>query len=159
LTLLQAYGELLTSHPKYKDRYLAILDQLAKTEPNNPLVLSALARRAKLEGTSEGNSRALQHLTRAIELGSVTPSDFQDLAELLSNGGRVAEAIEFLKKGILVSPYTAALYKSLALHYIKLKRYPEALQTMKQELQLFPEDSFMRKLIKQVEGTDPSKGQ
>jgi len=152
LTLLQAYGELLTSHPKYQDHYLSVLDQLAKSDPNNPMVLSALARRAKREGTSEGTNQALQHLTRAIELGSTTVSDFQDLAELLSSGGKVAEAVEVLKKGTVVSPYAAPLYKSLALHYIQLKQYPEALQAMKQELELFPEDSFMRGLIKQVEG-------
>jgi hypothetical protein len=154
LTLLQAYGELLTAHPKFRDRYLSMLDRLAEAEPNNPLVLSALSRRAKLQGSS---GQALQYLKRAIELGSANPSDFQDMAELLSNDGRVAEAIVVLKKGVTLSPYTAALYKSLALNYIKLKRYQEALQTMKQELELFPEDSFMRKLIKQVEGTNQSE--
>src|SRR3989454_8985145 len=38
LVLLQAYGELMGSHPQYRERYLGLLDQLARTEPDNPVV-------------------------------------------------------------------------------------------------------------------------
>jgi hypothetical protein len=156
LTLLQVYGTLIDSNPTYRQRYLTLLDQLAKTEPNHILVLSALARKALLEGTSQGSSQALQHLSRAVDLGSTSTSDYKDLAELLARAGRLSEAIEVLKRGIALDPYSSVLYKSLALRYISVKKYPEALETMKQELQLFPEDSFMRNLIRQAERTAPA---
>ena len=150
LTLLQAYGELMDSHPNYGERYLSLLDQLARTEADNPLVLSALAGKARLEGRPEGSAAALQYLSRAIELGSTSSSDYQDLAELLARSGQVSEAIEVLKQGIAMAPYTPVFYQSLAQRYVELKQYPQALATMKRQLQLFPHDSTMRKLIQQV---------
>ena len=157
LTLLQVYGTLMDAQPGFRERYLSILDQLSKTQPDNLLVLSALARKALLEGTSQGQAQAQRYLQKAIELGSTAVSDYQDLAELLARDNRLSEAVEVLKQGISLNPHSSPLYKSLALRYIAMKKYPEALGTMKRELELFPEDSFMRKLIKQSEGTRPSR--
>ncbi len=151
MTLLQAYGELLGARPEYEKRYLALLDQVAALNPDDRLVLSALARKAKLEGTPEGRAKALAYLSRAIERGSTTASDYQDLAEMLADQGKTDGAIKVLKKGIEIAPYTGTLYKSLALRYITIKDYPAALATMKKHLELFPEDSLMRKLVRQVE--------
>jgi hypothetical protein len=151
MTLLQAYGELLGARPEYEKRYLTLLDQVAAVKPDDGLVLSALARKAKLEDTPEGRAKALAYLSRAIERGSTTASDYQDYAELLADQGKTAEAIKILQKGIEIAPYTGTLYKSLALRYITIKDYPAALATMKKHLELFPEDSLMRKLVRQVE--------
>jgi tetratricopeptide (TPR) repeat protein len=156
LTLLRVYGTLLVSELTYRARYLAILDLLAKTTPNDPLVLSALARKFKLEGTVQGTTQAMQCLSRAIELGSTSTTDYKDLADLLATAGQVAEAIELLNRGIAMNPYSSVLYKSLVLRYISIKKYPEALKTMREELRLFPEDSFMRNLIKQAEKAGPT---
>lgn len=150
-TLFHAYGELANSRPAYQKPYLELLDKLAKTETENTLVLSALARKSKLEGSPQGEAQALQYLTRSIELGSKLVSDYADLAEVLARSGRNGEAIEILKRGITLAPYSPVFYKSLALRYISIKNYPAALQTMKRHLELFPEDSFMRKLVMKVE--------
>jgi len=56
---------------------------------------------------------------------------------------------------IAMDPFSSVLYKSLVLRYISIKKYPEALEIMRQELRLFPEDSFMRNLIKQGEKAKP----
>jgi hypothetical protein len=151
MTLFQAYGELLGARPGYEKRYLSLLDRVAAMNPDDSLVLSALARKAKLEGTPEGRTKALAFLSKAIERGSTTASDYLDYAELLADQGKMDEAIKILQKGIEIAPYTGTLYKSLALRYITIKDYPAALATMKKHLELFPEDSLMRKLVRQVE--------
>jgi predicted Zn-dependent protease len=51
---------------------------------------------------------------------------YDDLADVLSRAGREAEAINPLRRGIELSPYTPVLHKSLALRYINLRRYEEA---------------------------------
>jgi tetratricopeptide (TPR) repeat protein len=157
LTLLQVYGTLMDAQPGFRKRYLSLLDQLSKTQPNHLLVLSALARKASLQGTRQGQAQAQQYLQQAIELGSTATSDYQDLAELLARDGRLSEAVQVLKQGIDLNPYSSGLYKSLALRYIAMKKYPDALETMKRQLELFPEDSFMRKLIKQAERAGPTR--
>jgi hypothetical protein len=151
LTLLQAYGELSDPHPEYRPRYLELLDQFTAGVPTDTLVLSALARRASIKGTTEARTGAMRFLARAIEAGSTSPGDYKDYADLLAQAGRLPDAIEVLQRGIELAPYTNVLYKALALHYIKARRYPEALQTMKQALALFPEDSLLRKLAQQAE--------
>ena len=70
---------------------------------------------------------------------------------MLGNSGQINEAIDILKRGIALAPYSPVFYKSLALRYISVKNYPAALQTMKRHLELFPEDSFMRTLVMKVE--------
>jgi hypothetical protein len=155
LTLLQAYGELSDSHPEYRPRYLELLDQVETAYPTDPLVLSALARRASIKGTTEARTEAMRFLARAIKAGSTNPGDYKDYADMLAQEGRVPEAIELLQRGVALAPYTSVLYKALALHYIKASRYPEALVTMKQALALFPEDSLLRKLVQQAEAARP----
>lgn len=151
LTQLQVYGELLSLHPDYRQHYLAILEQLSRSMPEHPLVLSSLARKAKLEGTSEGKSQALRYLSKAVESGSTNMIDYQDLADLLAQSGQTDQAIFTLKQGIALAPFHAIFHKALALQYIHKKNYSEALQAMKRHLELFPEDALMRKLVRQAE--------
>jgi len=115
-----------------------------------PLVLASLGRKSKLEGTPEGNERAVEYLTLAIEAGSTAPSTFEDLADVLSVMGRNDESAEALKKGVDVSPFSPKLLKKLTLNYINLKRYEEAATSMKRYVELFPEDDLMRGLLRQV---------
>jgi hypothetical protein len=151
LTQLQVYGELLSQRPAYRERYLAVLEDLSKSASEHPLVLSSLARKARLEGTSAGNNRALDYLSRALERGSTSVLDYQDFAELLAQTGQTDRAITILKQGISLSPFQPVFYKMLALQYIHQKDYPKALETMERHLGLFPEDTFMRKLLRQAQ--------
>ena len=155
LTLLKAYGEIMASHPEYKERFVRLLDQLAQNDPDNVFVLSLEAWKASKEGTPDGLRRSIQYLSRAIELGSTFTKDYQLLAELLARSGRKSEAIKVLKRGIALDPYNSELYKALALSYISDKKYAKALETMNEELRLFPEDSFMRMLLKKAETAPP----
>jgi len=155
LMQLQVYGELLPQFPTYRGHYLSVLDRLANALPRHPLVLSALARREKLKSTPEGNARALEYLLQAAADGSTSVVDYQDLAQLLAQAGRDAEAIPVLEKAITRFPFTPVLYKVLTWHLIQRKDYDKALHTMKQHLALFPEDSFMRNLIQQAGRAKP----
>ena len=151
LTVLQAYQELAASQPVYQLRYAELLNQLAKTNPNHPLVLSGLAYRSLASPTKAAKIEALQLLGKAIEAGSPSPQDFETLAGLLAESGRLAEAIAMLERGISVDPSYKRSYKALTLIYITQRRYQDALSTMRRHLAMFPEDSFMRTLLKKVE--------
>jgi hypothetical protein len=152
VVLLQAYGELMESHPEYKARYNQLLDQVSRLEPHNPLILSALGRRALLGGTTVGGAQ--RDLGEAITAGSTVASDFELYAELLVRSGQAPEAIGILKRGLQLNPYSTRLYKRLALAYIQLRQYHDALQAMKQELSIFPEDSLMRMLVARAESAN-----
>jgi tetratricopeptide (TPR) repeat protein len=77
----------------------------------------------------------------------------KSLADLLRQTGRPAEAIAILRKGIGVNPYSQRLYKALALVYISEKLYKDALDAMQKELEIFPEDAFMRMLLAKARAT------
>ena len=149
IMLLQAYGELMEKDPAYEPRYLALLDQLSQAPPDQPLVEAALGRKM-LRTVPELNAAAILHLSRAIELGFTAATVYQDFAEALAKAGRIQEAVGALERGIAVFPYEPPLYKALALHYINLKRYPEAKKTLARYVELFPEDDFVRGLLLKV---------
>lgn len=153
LILLQVYRDLLRQHPEYRASESRLLDILAKTQPNNPQVLSALGERAMLAGTLEGFAEAQKYLGQAIAEGSTSASDFDLYARLLIHSGSMAEAVTVLKRDIALYPYLTERYKMLALAYLKLHEYNLALETMKQELRLFPQDSDMRKLVAHVQSS------
>ncbi|MGH7869517.1 MAG: tetratricopeptide repeat protein, partial [Candidatus Dormibacteraceae bacterium] len=117
----------------------------------DPIVLAALGQQLMRQGTPEALAAAEQNFKQAIAAGSTSSADFENLANLLANSGNVTAAITTLQQGIALNPYSNRLYKSLALRYVNARQYHEALETMKKELSLFPEDSFMRSLIAHVE--------
>ncbi len=149
--MLRAYGEVMDKRPEYQERYLALLDQLATASPDDPLVQAALGRKAMREPGAEANARAIAHFLKAIDRGFEGYTAREDLAEVLSRAGKLEEAVDVLKKATELEPYTPSLHKSLALRYINLKNYPMAKAVMQRYIELFPEDSFMRNLLRQVE--------
>jgi hypothetical protein len=145
ITLLRAYSELANREPKYQQRYLTLLDLLSQRQPMEPFVEAALGHKALAEGKNE---EALAHLSHALQLGEARV--YEDMAKALSNLGRDEEALDYLKRGVDAYPFNALLLKSLTLQYINLKRYAEARGAMERYIELFPEDSFMRKLLARV---------
>ena len=156
IMLLEAYGELMDKKPNYQPRYFTVLDALAKGAPDEPLVQASLGSKM-LRSESGSYNAAIEHLTRAIELGFSAPSVYADLAEALARANREEEAAQTLERGVRLAPYVPVLYKSLALRLINLKRYADARKTMEQYMDLFPEDDFMRGLLLKAERpTSPS---
>jgi len=144
LTLLQAYGELMDKNPEYRERYLALLNELEQTEPGSALVQASLGRRDLRVGKLEESE---SHLRRALAIGPPMPLTYADLAEVVDKLGREGEAISLLQKAIDLDPFNAVLRKTLVLRLIQLKRYPSAEAAMERYVELFPQDSFMRQML------------
>jgi hypothetical protein len=156
LTLLQAYAQLLMSHPEYREKYLTLLVQLPETQRDSIPVLEGLAQEGLRDGTAEERDEAIHFLSRAIELGATTPLDYKELAELLMSSGRTSEAIEVLKQGITLAPYIDLFYMWLARGYLAQKKYSEAVETMQQALRLFPQSTALREFVKKAQATTPA---
>jgi len=152
LTLLEAYQQLASTNPEaYQERQVAVLNQLAKTESNNPLVLSALAQNVLRERSPRSETEAMRYLARAVELGSTNPTDYLRLGDLLARFGQTSDSVEILQRGIRLAPYNGFLYRSLALRYIAMGKYSQAAETAKQAFQVVPEDATIRMLLKSLE--------
>ena len=148
LTKLLAYGQVAAQRPDFEPRYLALLDQLSRTRPDDPLVLAALGKKAMFDKDADAFARARKYLEKAIEKGSTAPSTFEDLAETLAQDGPREQAITVLEKGLALSPYSPELYKLLARTYVALGRRAEARKTLVRYLELFPEDDAARRLLR-----------
>jgi hypothetical protein len=142
---LQAYRDLAYRNPQYQQRYFTLLDDIARMEPEDPLLHAALGHRFWAEGDAQ---KALAHLKKALALND--PTLFLDLGNIFSKLGQDEEAIAYLKKGVDLNPYDSTLQKTLILKYIQSKRYSEARSSLDQYVASFPEDSFMRGLLAQA---------
>jgi len=144
LTLLQAYGELLEKHPEYVERYFAVLGQLERTQPGNPLVQAALGNRDLQAGRYQD---AVTHLQRALDAVPPKTVFYTDLAEALVKLGRDAEAVPVLRKAIDLDPFNSVLQRTLIVRLIQLKDYKSAEAAMESYVERFPQDSFMRQML------------
>ena len=140
-TMLQAYQEMAVGDAeRYQHTFLAVLQKTASEDPNNPVVLSALASQAHARGNAEGIAKAIQDLTRVIELGAATPDDYLKLGGLLAVSDRIPEAVSVLEKAVQVDPYKKDLYPLLTGCYFALREDAKAHDTIQQWTNLFPED-------------------
>jgi hypothetical protein len=152
LTLLQAYGELAENKPQYVASYLKVLDQLEHTLPNDPLVQAALGRKDLKIGNFSG---AIGHLRRSLATGPDVATTYADLADALSHLGQTDEARPLIEKAIQLDPFNPVTRKMLVVNLIEAKQYPTAQKTLKDYLEVFPQDSFMRQMLNRAESTSP----
>ena len=151
LTLLQAYGQVMLTHPKYRVRYWSMAEQLKATEPNNIYVLEALADEALQKKTPDGAALAAQYLERAIQHGSTNAADFQQLAELLEAANRQNDAVKVLRLGMDLNPHDAELYRLSTKIYFTLNKAQQACEVAAKAKQRFPQDDAIRALTKRCE--------
>lgn len=154
LTLLQAYGELMDQKPEYAPRYSALLSELARTKPDSGLVQAALGRKELRAGRYQ---EAATHLERVSQLGPPQAAAYADLAEAMVKLNRPEESVRLLLMATQLEPFNSTLRKTLVLHLIQLKRYPEAESAMEEYVKSFPEDSFMRHMLTQAQRAGASK--
>lgn len=152
ITRMRAYGQLMEQQPAYRERFDALLTESARAYPSDPLVLAALGRKAL---RAQQNDEAITLLKKAIAAGSESASTFEDLGEALARSGALDASAAMLQRGIELAPFAPTLRKSLALRFVKLQRFAEARKTLEDYVALFPEDDFVRRLLKQV--TAPSR--
>jgi hypothetical protein len=145
VTLLRAYEELALKNVDFERRYLDLLNEVSKTQPEDPYVQAALGHQAFTQNRDE---EAVAHLKLALPMNNA--GVFLELGQALAKLGRGEESIEYLKKGIALEPYNAVLQKTLILQYINAKSYAEARTLMEQYVATFPEDSLMRTLLARV---------
>ena len=159
LTLLQAYRTLsLKKYEEFEGSYAALLDRLAESEPDNSVVLAALAQRAAASQTPR-RPEAIRFLSRAIQLGSTHPNDYLLLGDLLARSDRIAEGLAVLEKGMLLAPYAKEFFQSKAQGFIAMGKNSDAVDTIKKGLELFPGDPTLNLLLKKSEQAPvPSDG-
>jgi len=154
LTLLQAYRQVMLSHPEYRARYWALAKQLETTQPENVSVLEALADLALQQKSWEGATAAIRYLQAARNRGSTQPADFELLARLLVATKQQSAAIGILKQGIDLIPYDAELHRSLGRALLSLDKNHEACEVFKNANHIFPQDTDIQNLLKQCEAAD-----
>jgi tetratricopeptide (TPR) repeat protein len=154
LTLLQAYGELVEKHPEYLAPYSAVLQELERSDANDPLVQAALGNRELQAGHY---SEAVAHLQRAMDGGATTTVLYTDFAEALLKLGRSNEAVTSLQKATELDPFNAALRKRLIVQLIQTKDYAKARKQMEDYVERFPADSFMREMERRAEAIGKAK--
>jgi predicted CXXCH cytochrome family protein len=147
-TRLSAYGELSGRSPELLLRYLALLDEAATRAPDDPQVLAARGRRSLLDRRPD----AVELLTRAVDKGALSAATLIDLSEALEQAGQPRESIKILERACGLFPLSKDVRKRLILEYIQARQYSEARESMKEYMRDFPEDDFMRDLLRRVTG-------
>jgi len=151
ITLFQAYAGLVhDGHSEFKTKANEMLDRVARESSGNPVVLSALARRAMGTGTPEALEEAIRDFTSATQAGAAA-EDYLLLAGLYGKKKQNTEAIAVLQKGMRANPYVREFSESLAVEYMALGQYRDASDVIRKGLDLFPDDVTLRVLQKKVQ--------
>ncbi len=159
LTLLEAYRQVMTGHPEYRERYWSLAKQLEASEPENISVLEALADLSLQKKSWEGAAAAIRYLDLARSHGSTNPNDFELLGRLLSATGEPVKAVDALREGIGLIPYDAELYRLLAKTYQSQSKTREACEVLADANRLFPQDSVIRGSVKACASIPSSNSQ
>jgi len=150
LILLEAYGQVMASHPEYREKYWNLARQLKTAQPDNVAVLKALADWATQQNRSEARN-AIEYLDSAIAHGDTSPTDYEELARLLMANGRTSEVVKLLQRALQDLPYDAEYYRLLGKAFLNLSRASEAHEILAKGAQIFPQDSGIRDLLKQAD--------
>ena len=153
ITLLQAYRTLLVKEPTLRQKYLALLDQLKRSQPANPVVLAAAGHEELADGSNAGAERAAALLSQAIQQGESSAEVSLDLANALDRNRRFDEARHFLAEALTREPYVPTLYKALISLDVKTGKYQEAERSMRAYLWLYPNDQTVGELLKEIQLT------
>ena len=154
IVLLQAYEGVLARSPNQMEisaRYDSLLDRLARSDPNNVVVLRALAKRELGKGSPEGNSAALSFLMKAVDKGSKSPQDYMLLAGLLFRSGQSLQALKVLKQAVSLFPYIPTFYEDLSMSYMSIGDVPNAKKIVEIGLGKFPSDPNLEALQRKLE--------
>jgi Flp pilus assembly protein TadD len=114
---------------------------VARTNPADPLVLRALARRAAAQDSPAQRERAVQYMTQAMRVSPANIDDLVFLAELNIGQNRSREAVDLLEKARAMNPNVREVYELLAAQFMALGDYRSALSVLRGGIELFPDDS------------------
>lgn len=149
LAQLDAYYMAAGKDPSLWPYWFRKLDELSKSEPNNPTVLNYLG--ALALDQQKDNVKAADDFARALRQGSEEPTTFMNLATALQNLGRGQDAEAVLERGVAAYPYSGPLVAMLAKQYFIDGETGEARNLVQQYRALFPEDVFVRGVQMQMD--------
>jgi predicted CXXCH cytochrome family protein len=144
LSLLEAYRELSGRRPEYRTAYLKTLANLETSQPENAQVQLELGQRDLDNGVPE---EAIDHLRHSLRLDPKRADTYATLSRALAAHNQPDEAIAASEKAIALDPINALYQKELIDGLIEAKQYDRAIATMEHYLDVFPEDSTMRKML------------
>jgi tetratricopeptide (TPR) repeat protein len=142
LEQLEAYFTAARKDPALWPLWFRKLNELSKTEPENPTVLASLGAVAMAQ--TKDNAKAAKDFALAIRNGSEEPIIFLNLATALENLDRMQEAEAVLEKGLAAYPYSDQLTARLAQQFAKDGQPERARKLVDQYRALFPEDPAVR---------------
>ncbi|MGA2831929.1 MAG: hypothetical protein ABSE55_02555 [Terracidiphilus sp.] len=150
---LEAYFTVARKDPSLWPYWFRKLDQLSKSAPNDPAVLTSLGAVALAE--KKDYAKAADYFSRALKQGSVEPITFLNLATALGNMGRAEEARVVLERGVAAYPYSGPLVARLAQSYFLSGQTWRARGLVQQFRALFPEDPSLREVQTRLDAMAP----
>ena len=145
--MLEAYAQLMEQYPEYRARYWKVAKQLEAAEPNNVVVLEALADGALAQENAEGKAAALRYLERAIKTARMHLPILSVWLRFWWERAAPAMRSSRCGIGIRLAPFDVTFYRQLAGVYVALDRGAEAVEILRQANELFPQNEDVRKLL------------
>ena len=146
---LQAYFTAARRDPSLWPLWFRKLNELAKTEPNNPTVLASLGAVALAQ--TKDNVQAARDFAFAIRNGSNEPITYLNLATALENLGRGQEAEGILERALAAYPYSDQITARLAQQYAMDGQPGKARSLVDHYRAVFPEDTLVREAGKHLD--------
>lgn len=146
---LEAYFTAARKDPSLWPLWFRKLNELSKSEPDNPNVLASLGAIALAQ--TKDYSSAAKDFALAIRNGSEEPITFLNLATALENLGRGQEAEDVLERGVAAYPYSGQLMARLAQQLAMNGHTGKARLLIKQYRAVFPEDKAVREVEKHLD--------
>ncbi len=154
LAQLQAYFTSARRDPSLWPLWFRKLNELSKTQPNDPTVLASLGAVALAQ--TKDYTQAARDFALAMKNGSEDPITFLNLATALENLGRGQQAEGILEKGVVAYPYSDQLTARLAQQYAMDGQPAKAHKLVDQFRAQFPEDAMVREAEKHLDEAVPS---
>jgi tetratricopeptide (TPR) repeat protein len=157
LAQLQAYFTAARRDPSLWPLWFRKLNDLSKTEPENPTVLASLG--AIELAQVKDNARAAHDFALAIKNGSEDPITYLNLATALENLGRGPQAEGVLERAAAAYPWNDQITARLAQRYVQNGEGEKARKLVGQFRAVFPEDPLVREAAAHLDssaGPDPS---
>jgi len=145
---LEAYFTAARKDPSLWPLWFRKLNELSKSDPDNPTVLASLGAVAMAQ--TKDNATAAKDFALAIKNGSEELITFLNLATALENLGRGQEAAAVLEKGLAAYPYSGQLTARLAQQYAMDGQTAKARKLVDKYRALFPEDPAVREVEKHL---------
>jgi tetratricopeptide (TPR) repeat protein len=142
LAQLEAYFTAARRDASLWPYWIGKLNELSKTEPNDPTVLASLGAVALAQ--KKDNAEAARDFALAIRNGSQEAITYLNLATALEGLGRGQEAESVLERGVALYPYSGQMTARLAQQYAMNGEQARARKLIDRYRALFPEDTLVR---------------